>query len=248
MSSDNIKQKYIEELGCVFGKMLHDVEEEWSYVLHRYQEFMELFGKDERRVALLNALSPGFTHILQVELSDALILGLCRLTDRDTRSVSVCHLPRFICDNSDLKDDVERHVSRARKHARAATLRRNKWIAHRDQERPDTTVTYGDIKDGLDAVHAALNAVTMGYWKQALVNRVDSRQMPAATFMVCLEQLVEGVMYIESRIDPEGESGPLDNKVSEAFLRKIGGGPSEDRVPIERLRLAAKTIKDGMRT
>ncbi len=240
--------KYIDELGTDFGQMLHDVEEEWAYVLHRYQEFMVLFGKDEGRVALLNALSPAFTHELQVEMSNALILGLCRLTDLDPRkvSVSVCHLPGFIRDNTDLRDEVECHVLGARMHACKARIRRNKWIAHRDKVRPDPTVTYGDIKAGLDAVHAALNAVTMGYWKHSVVNEVISRQMPTERFANCLESLVEGVMYIESRIDPKGESGPLDDEVSRAFLRMIGGDPSEDLLKIQRLRMAAKTIKEGL--
>lgn len=246
MTSDEMKLKYIDELGTDFGQMLHDVEEEWTYVLYRYQELMELFGMDERRVALLNALSPAFTHEFQVEMSNAVILGLCRLTDSDPRSVSVCHLPRFICDNTDLRDKVERHVSRARKHACAARVRRDQWIAHRDKVRSDPTVTFGDIKAGLDAVHAAVNAVTMGHWKHYIRNEVISRQMPAASFMMCLESLVEGVMYIESRIDPKGESGPLDDEVSSAFLRRIGGDPSKDRVKIQRLRMAAKTIKDGL--
>ena len=171
MTSYGTRRKYIDELGTDFGQMLHDVEEEWGYVLYRYQELMVLFGKDKRRVELLNALSPGFTHELQAEMSNALILGLCRLTDSNPRSVSVCHLPGFICDNPDLRKEDARHVSRAGKYARAARERRNKWLAHRDKERSDPTVTFGDIKAGLDAVHAAANAVTMGYWKHCIRNR-----------------------------------------------------------------------------
>ena len=246
MTSCETERKYIDELGTDFGRMLHDVEEEWAYVLYRYQEFMVLFGKDKRWVKLLNALSPSFTHELQVEMSNALILGLCRLTDSSSRSVSVCHLPRLICDNPDLRIEVECHVSRAQKHACAARERRNKWIAHRDKERSDPRVTFGDIKAGLDAVHAAVNAVTMGYWKHHISNEVISRQMPAMSFMVCLESLVEGVIYIESRIEPRGESGSLDDEVSSAFLRRIGGDPSKDLVKIQRLRMAAKTIKEGL--
>ena len=246
MTSDKTKQKYIDELGYDFGEMLHKVEDEWSYVLLRYQEFMDLFGKGEKRVALLNALSPVFALDLQVELSNALILGLCRLTDKDRRSVSVCHLPRFIRDNTVLKAEVSCHVARARTYAEAARVRRNKWIAHRDKVRPDPTVTYADIKAGLDAVHGALNAVTMGYWGQFLVNKVTSLQMPAARFVACLESLVEGVMYIESRIDPKGESEPFDDEVSRAFLRRIGGDPSADLVRLQRIRAAAKTIKEGL--
>ena len=248
MTSDKTKQKYIDKLGPDFGEMLHDVEEEWSYVLLRYQEFMDLFGKGEKRVAFLNALSPAFALDLQVELSNALILGLCRLTDKDIRnqSVSVCHLPGFIRDNTVLKAEVTCHVARAQTYAEAARVRRNKWIAHRDKVRPDPAVTYEDIKAGLDAVYAALNAMAMGYWKHFIANEVISRQMPTVRFVACLESLVEGVIYIESRIDPKGESEPFDDEVSRAFLRRIGGDPSADLVILQRLRMAAKTIKEGL--
>jgi len=243
MILEDTKQKYIDKLGPKFGQMFHDVKEEWGYILYRYQEFMVLFGESEKRLALLNALSPGFTHGLQIDMSEALILGLCRLTDTDNRSVSVCHLPKFIRDKPNLKDEVECHVLRARSHACTARIRRNKWIAHRDKARTKTTVTYKDIKDGLDTVHAALNAITMDYCNQALMNEVISQKMSTARFIGSLESLIEGAMYIESCIDPDGESDPLNEKVSEAFVRKIGGDPSKDQVKIQDLRMVAQTIK-----
>ena len=75
------------------------------------------------------------------------------------------------------------------------------------------------------------------------MNEVISRQMPTTRFMMRLESLVEGILYIESRIDPKGESKPLDDKTSQAFLRRIGGDPTVDIVKIQRLRMAAKIIK-----
>lgn len=48
MTSSETKRKYIDELGTEFGQMLHDVEEEWAYVLYRYQELMVLFGTHKR--------------------------------------------------------------------------------------------------------------------------------------------------------------------------------------------------------
>jgi len=243
MILEDTKQKYIDKLGPKFGQMLHDVEQEWGDTLYRYQEFMVLFGKSEKRVALLNALSPEFTCGLQSDMSNALILGLCRLTDTDNRSVSVCHLPKFIRDKPNLKDEVECHVLRARSYECTARIRRNQWIAHRDKVRTATTVTYQEIKEGLDAVYEVLNAITMGYWKQALVNKVESEERPAARFIGHLESLIEGAMYIESCIDPDGESDPLNEKVSEAFVRKIGGDPSKDQVKIQDLRMVAQTIK-----
>ncbi len=40
MTSDEIKQKYIDELGSDFGEMLYNVEDEWAYVLDGYQELI----------------------------------------------------------------------------------------------------------------------------------------------------------------------------------------------------------------
>ncbi len=248
MALEDTKQKYIDALGPDFGGMLHKVEDEWLCVLRRYQEIMDLFGKGEKRVALLYALSPAFALDLQVELSNALILGLCRLTDNDRRSVSVCQLPKFIRDKTDLKAEVSCHVAKAQTYAEAARVRRNKWIAHTDRKRPDTPppVLYKEIKAGLDAVHAALDAVAMDYMNHSIPNKDTSLQMRKARFAECLESLVEGVMYIESRIDPTGESEPFDDEVSRAFLRRIGGDPSADLGKLQRLRSAAKTIKEGL--
>ena len=248
MTSNDIKQKYIDKLGPKFGEMLHAVEDEWSYALDRYLELMTLFGKDKKRVALLNALGPAFVHDIQVVLSNDLILGLTRLTDTDKRSVSACHLPELIRDNPKLKKEVQGHVSDAQEYARTARERRNVRIAHRDRdrERLDGPVTYKDIKDGLDSVHAALQAVQMGYWNAALPNEVISRQMRTAGFAVLLESLVESVLYIESRIDPTGEAKLSDDRVAEAFLNRIRGDSGKDRVKIRRLRMAAKTIKERL--
>ena len=226
--------------------MLNGVEEDRVYVLHRYQEFMVLFGENERRAALLNALGSAFVHSLQVELSSALILGLCRLTDKCKDSVSVCHLPGFICGRPHFKKQVQEHVSKENKHAQAAKIQRDKWIAHRDKVRPDTTVRYRDIKAELNAVRGAVNAVTMGHCETCIPKEVINRQMSTARYAVCIGSLVEGVLYIESRIDPTGETGPFDDKVAVAFLNTIGGDPSKDRDKTWSLRMTAKTIKEGL--
>lgn len=240
--SDKTRQKYIDKLGPEFGKMLDAIHEEWTLALDRYQELMELFGKDEKRVAMLNVLGAPFVGDLQEVLSNDLILRLTRLTDTDKRTVSVHHLPRFLRNHPHLQTEVEEHVSQAKKRAESARDRRNHRIAHRDKAQPGRPVRYGDLKAGLDSVHAALNVVEMGFWNAYLSNEVNN-EMRTARFVGLLESLVEVVLFIESRIDPTGETRPLDRDVAIAFLAKIGGDADEDLGAIWDLRRTARIIR-----
>lgn len=244
--SDKTRQKYIGKLGPERGQMLDAIHEEWTRALDRYQELMELFGKDEKRVAMLNALGAAFVGDLQEVLSNDLILRLTRLTDTDKRTVSVHHLPRILRDHPHLQKEVEKHASQAKKHAKSAKDRRNHRIAHRDRWQPGKPVRYGDLKAGLDAVHAALNVVEMGFWNAHLMNEV-SNEMRTAQFVGRLESLIEAVLFIESKIDPTGETRSFDLDVAVAFLVKIGGDADEDLRAIWNLRRTARIIRERLK-
>lgn len=243
--SDATRQKYIDKLGPERGTMLDAIHEEWTMALDRYQELMELFGKDEKRVAMLNALGAAFVGDLQEVLSNDLILRLTRLTDTGRRTVSVHHLSRFLRNDPHLQKEVEKHVSQAKKHTKAARDRRNHRIAHRDRWQPARPVRYGDLKAGLDSVHAALNVVEMRFWNAHLMNEVSTERR-TAQFVGRLESLVEVVLFIESRIDPTGKTRPYDRDVAIAFLAKIGGDADEDLGTIWSLRSTAKIIRRGL--
>lgn len=247
MNSDELKQKYIDELGDEFGNMFYAVYEEWGNVLYHYQEYMGLFDEKEK-VTLLNTLGSGIGYI-QVQMGEALILGLCRLTDKPkySRSASVRNLPKFISDKPDLKKRVQGHASKASKYAKAARKRRNQWIAHRDIERKAIKVTFGELKSGLDSVHKALNAISMEYWEAHLENRIGSKNWsPMSVFLTRLELLVEGVLFIDSLIDPNGETGPYDENISTAFLNRfdVDSIKEKDKITIHRLRKAAEIIRE----
>lgn len=244
--SNKTKQKYIDKLGLEVAEMFEAIHEEWTMARDRHQELMEMFGKDEKRVAMLNALGAAFVNDLQEVLSNDLILRLTRLTDTGKNSVSVHHLPRFLRKHPHLQKDVEKHVSQAKKHAESARDRRNHRIAHRDRWQPGRPVRYGDLKAGLDSVYAALNVVEMGFWSNHLMNEVDN-EMRTAQFVGCLESLVEAVLFIESRIDPTGETKPSNLDVAKAFLAKIGGDADEDLGAILNLRMTARMIRKRLK-
>lgn len=245
--SDETRQKYIDKLGPEVGEMLDAIHEEWTMALDRYQEVMELFGKDEKRVAMLNALGAPFVADLQEVLSNDLILRLTRLTDTGRSSVSVHHLPRFLKEHLPpyIHKKLEEHVSQAKKYARSARDRRNHRIAHRDRWQEGRPVRYGDLKAGLDSVHDALSVVEMGCWSTYLMNEVINEER-TARFVGHLESLVETVLFIESKIDPRGETEPWNRDVAKAFLAKIGGNGDEDLETILRLRRIARTIRERL--
>ena len=247
-NSDELKQYYIDELGSEFGTMYFAVEDEWGKVLYLYQEYMELFG-DSDKVTILNTLGSGIGYI-QAFLGEALILGLCRLTDEDSRSASVWNLPDFICNNPDLKEKVQGYADEVAEYAKAARKRRNKWIAHSDIERKATKVTFGEIKSGLDFVYKVLHIISVEYLGTHSPNKIDSRKgSPMAKLVLQLSRLVEGVTFIDSFIDPTEESNPLDEKVNIAFLKKLGVDSisTEDEIEISRIRMAAKIIRESIR-
>ena len=251
VNSDELKQKYIDELGEEFElkeefvSMFAAVEEEWGNVLYLYKEYMELFD-DSDKVTLLNTLGPGIGY-LQVLMGEALILGLCRLTDKYPNSASVLNLPKFICDNPDLKNDVQGHADEASEYAEEARKRRNKWIAHRDINRKANKVTFEEIKNGLDSVYEVLSAISVEYWKEGFGNKIISKNWsPMGTLVTQLDRLVEGMLFIDSFIDPNGETELLDEKINVAFLNRIGVDSitDQDKVKIGRIRLAAKFIRE----
>ena len=107
-------------------------------------------------------------------------------------------------------------------------------------------VRYGDLKAGLDSVHAALNVVEMGLWSSDLMNEVINEKR-TAQFVRCLESLVKAVLLIESKIDPTGETRSFDDDVAIAFLTKIEADVDEDLGAIWNLRSTARMIRERLK-
>ena len=181
--SEETRQQYIDEFGRELGEMFCDVNDEWVGALDRYQELMQLFGKSEEQVAMLNAVGGRFFGDIQEVLSNDLILRLTRLTDKNRGTVSVHRLPRLLRKHPQLQKQVEEHAVQATAHAKSARDRRNRHIAHRDRSPdPAARVTYGEVKKGLDSVYEALNAVEMALRQSHLCNEVIT-EMRTARFV-----------------------------------------------------------------
>ena len=78
---DEVRKELIEKLGEEFGADLFNLQNAYFNVRIEWRFYRSLFGTNKERIDLLNAVSGIFFRTLEVCLFEAVILGLCRLTD-----------------------------------------------------------------------------------------------------------------------------------------------------------------------
>lgn len=57
------------------------LKNELVWLHHRWATYNQLYGKDERRIELLNHVAPGFFFVVQESVYDAVVLSVCRMCD-----------------------------------------------------------------------------------------------------------------------------------------------------------------------
>jgi len=80
-SSEEAKKKYIAKMGEPLGARFHALWQEIALLHINWQEYITLFGKDEKRIERLNQSAPAFFRMIQDELWSANLLHIARLTD-----------------------------------------------------------------------------------------------------------------------------------------------------------------------
>ena len=234
--TNNVKQEYQDALGQRFGAVYHGLWSNWAWALMRLQEFRELFS-DATRVELLNAITGGeFFGDIQDLLWDDLILRVCRLTDNSKRTLTIWRLPSFCKDDPTLQKELQKRVQLASDAAKLPRRWRNQRIAHSDltqvttpdsQSLPHTNLQ--QVAAVLDGVHGAINAISRHLLNREIPNHVTVPPR-AGAFIAYTRQLVEAVQYIDSLIDPNGNSPITDIDVAGNFLQKVGGKIQNEHV------------------
>ena len=252
-TGDEILEQYKSQLGNEFGTAFHRLWNEWAWSLVRLKEFRELFGNVEN-VALLNALTGGaFTWDIQQIFLDDVLLRVCRLTDPrksgGKRNLSTQALPPLVKEKKrELFKEVQKLVERAVEKADFARDWRNRRISHSAWDRtiepakPLSEVTLQQVAGALDAVHAVLNAVSIGLLDAGLANSVSTHR--SRTFLSYARQLVDSVKFIDGLIDEEGGTEFTDHDAAYTFLRKHNCEPTAEKLGrVIELREAARRFK-----
>jgi hypothetical protein len=158
-----------EPLGCVYSALWQEV----AYIHHKWSEFLELFGKKESRINLLNDAAPHFFQIVQDVLWEDIILHIARLTDPEKsmgkKNLSIQAITELISDE-DAKILIDSLVEEAKIKASFCRDWRNRHLAHRDLDLsleksaiPLEPASRANVKNALEAIVNVLNAVSCHY-------------------------------------------------------------------------------------
>lgn len=258
----NRKQLEYEEIPFEpeLDKMFKAVHDEWADVLADYLVYTNLFG-DSNKVKWLNMVEPCMGYIQGI-MGERIILGLRRLLDADNPqypdNASARKLEQHLGDKSSLEEkdkakvkaEVKRCIDEADSHAKSAKTYRDRKLAHNDimYKYETTGVSMENTKAALDAVHGALQAISMAYKKMHIPNSISIVTYPMDMLSFQLESLIKGVLFIDSLIDPTGEINPLDENHTIASLNLLGVEPITEQHETEfrKFRLVAQSMKRRM--
>ena len=178
-SAVEAKKANIAKMGEPLGEMYSALWQEVATIHFHWKEYVELFGANSERIALLNDVAPFFFRMIQDGLWETSLLHLTRLTDpavtrvrkEEKTNLTVRALPELI-DDANLKANVTKLVNDAVEATGFSRDWRDRRIAHRDLklalEQPTTALAEGsraDVKKALEALAAVLNALARHYLK-----------------------------------------------------------------------------------
>lgn len=168
-SPDEIQQHYVDEMGALLGEYLGRLWQEVAYLHWKWQEFIELFGRDPSDVEVLNQVAPSFFRMLQDMWWHDVMLHIARLTDspesgrKGKTNFTLMRLPLLI-DEQALNNQVTKELESLKVQVQRFRDWRNRRIAHRDldllfsgQTPPLPSVGRRHLEEVLQAIMHVMN-------------------------------------------------------------------------------------------
>ena len=165
---EEAQEDYKHVMGSELGHVYHLLWNECALLHMRFEEFVELFGKGQEQIDIMNETAPGFFHSVQNMYWETLLLGLCRFADSwrvaGRETLSLDQLPRL--PGAQAVPRLNELVIAARGKMKFAQDWRNRSIAHSDLRHaldsaaePLATAGRADVREALAAIVDVLNAI-----------------------------------------------------------------------------------------
>jgi hypothetical protein len=137
-SADETKKRYIEKMGKELGTQYSALWQAIAVLSANWGEYVELFGKKQSRIELLNGAAAHFFRMIKDELWETTLLHIARLTDPSASpgkpprlNLTIQNLTALI-DDANTKQKVKELIKVAVDESRFCRDWRNRHIAHRD--------------------------------------------------------------------------------------------------------------------
>ena len=146
---------------------------ELAWLHWKSMEYVELFGKGQFRIDLMNQSAKQFFGLLQKIMLGDCLLHIARLTDPESTAghdnLSILRLPGLV-DDEDTKGELEQLIESAVTSANSCRDLRNRMLAHTDLQmalgqdaEPLEVANHETVEESLTALANVLNAVERHY-------------------------------------------------------------------------------------
>lgn len=176
------------------------LEHEYAQLRQIWQEFNELFAKDGTRINLMNDVAPAFFSMMQNLMIEAMVIRMSRITDGkgfgNTENLTMQRIPAALPEEKHAdKQELEALIDTAKKHANKVRVWRNKRVAHLDlnhfmsEDRTKFTIGFTEVRESIEAIHAALNRTSIIVWDRELGSEVLLSGGTAASLIAALQRV-----------------------------------------------------------
>jgi hypothetical protein len=133
-SPEEVEQQYVASMGKNLGQVYNRLQSECTLLNSTWQQFVELFATNEKRVEVLHWSAPYFFGVVHEVFLESTLLRICRICDRaatgNKPNLSLARLPSLVDDA--IRPKVEASILRIDAATGFARDWRNRHIAHLD--------------------------------------------------------------------------------------------------------------------
>ncbi len=178
-SAEEIKKEQIAVLGPEFGSLYNLLYNEIIWLHYKWNEFEELYGREESRIKIMNNTAPFFFFMIQGVFWENILLGIARITDQQVtggkKNMTILAIPELINDQ-ELKKSVEIKIKTILGKTNFCRDRRNSKTPLYDYEtsinseaKPLEEASKILVKEALNEITALIDLLHGFYFKSTLI-------------------------------------------------------------------------------
>jgi hypothetical protein len=171
---------YTAKMGQPLGPFFHHLWQDLAHLHLTWNEYLPLFGKNQARFDTMNKAAPGFFGLVHDMWWNDILLMLWKLTDKDTRTLSVLRLPDLT--PASLHAALQPKIDDAVAACKFAHRVRHNLIAHRNADiamgaRSMPTSSRAQIQTAVDALDEVFSFLHRTYTNEGPVmwEHLDAR-------------------------------------------------------------------------
>lgn len=218
-TAEESKNLRIAAMGPELGPLYDAMWQQLAWLHHKWDQYVELYGTAETRLAILNEAAPMFFRVVQDTLWDDVLLHIARLTDSPQSmgkpNLSIRRFPGEI-DHEPTKVNVQALVDDALTASEFCRDWRNRHIAHKDLALalnrsviPLKPASRAKVKVAIQALDAVLNGVAHHYLDSETVFDQQGAGLGAMSLLYVLDEGIRAEKARKAR-QKAGETLPGD--------------------------------------